>query len=74
VIGEAVNGNNAVEIYRALSPDIVMLDTFSRTATGWIALNKIMENERRRRRRLLTVVGKPDIVLSRRSTPARGAF
>lgn len=72
VIGEAANGNNAIEIYRALTPDIVMLDTAMPDGDGIEALKKIMEINKDAVVVMLTVVGKPDVVLDALNCGARG--
>ena len=72
VIGEAASGNNAVEIYRALLPDIVMLDTAMPDGNGMDALKNIIEINGDAIVVMLTVVGKPDIVLKALEYGARG--
>ena len=72
VIGEAANGNNAVEIFRALTPDLVMLDTAMPGGDGMEALKKIMDINRNAVVVMLTVVGKPDIVLQALESGAKG--
>lgn len=64
IVGEAVNGINAVEIYRALTPEIVMLDIAMPDGDGIEALIKIMELNKDATVIMLTVVGKPDIILT----------
>jgi two-component system chemotaxis response regulator CheY len=71
VIGEAKNGNNAVEIYKALVPDIVMLDISMPDGDGIAALKQIMELDRDAVVVMLTVVGKPEIVLEALNCGAR---
>lgn len=63
VIGEAINGSNAIEIYRALLPDIVMMDVKMPDINGIEALKKIIEINRDAVVIMLTVVGKPEEVL-----------
>jgi two-component system chemotaxis response regulator CheY len=72
VIGEAASGNNAVDIYRALTPDIVMLDTTMPDGNGMDALKDIMEINSAAVVVMLTVVGKPDMVLKALEYGARG--
>lgn len=63
IVGEAVNGLNAVEIYRALVPDIVMLDITTPQGDGIDALKNIIEINPDAIVIMMTVVGKPDKVL-----------
>lgn len=71
VIGEAANGNNAVEIYRALTPDLVMLDIAMPDGDGIEALQRIMEINKDAVVVMLAVVGKPDLVLQALNCGAR---
>ena len=63
IVGEAVNGINAVDIYRALAPDIVMMDIAMPDGDGIEALQEIMVLNKDAVVIMLTVVGKPDIIL-----------
>ena len=71
VIGEAKSGYNAVEIFRALKPDIVMLDAAMPEENGIHALKDIMEIDPDAIVIIITVVGKPDIVLEALTNGAR---
>jgi len=42
IVGEAANGNEAVEIYQALSPDLVTMDITMPQCDGISALKQIM--------------------------------
>lgn len=72
VIGEAINGSNAVEIYKALVPDIVILDMTMPGETGIEALKQIIEINKDAVVIVLTVVGKPETVLDALNHGARG--
>lgn len=63
VIGEASDGYKAVEIFQAVKPDIVMLDAAMPGVDGISALKSIMEIDSSAVVIMLTVVGKPHIVL-----------
>jgi len=71
VIGEAINGSNAVEIYKILLPDIVMMDMTMPAETGIEALKKIIEINANAVVIMLTVVGKPENVLEAVNAGAR---
>ncbi len=71
VIGEALNAGNAVELYRALRPDIVMLDVSMPDISGIEALRQIIEIDPDAVVIMMTVVGKPDIVLESLNNGAR---
>lgn len=63
IIGEAVSGSNAVAIYRALAPDIVMMDLDMPGENGIDTLNEIIGVNEAAVVIVLTVVGKPEKVL-----------
>jgi CheY-like chemotaxis protein len=71
VIGQAAGGYNAVEIFKALKPDIVMLDAAMPGVDGIEALKNIMAIDRAAIVIILTVVGKPQIVLEAMAGGAR---
>lgn len=64
VVAEAKSGLNAVELFKALAPDIVMLDTTMPDGSGLGTLEKIMALNPNALVIMLAVVGKPDIVLN----------
>jgi two-component system, chemotaxis family, chemotaxis protein CheY len=72
VIAEAVNGVNAVEIYRVLLPDIVIMDMTMPDENEFEALKKIIEINKDAIVIMLTVVGKPDQVLEALNNGAKG--
>ncbi len=63
VIGEAINGSNAVAIYKALLPDLVMMDMTMPGGDGIDALSEIIEINQNAIVIMLAVVGKPEKVL-----------
>lgn len=71
VIGEAINGSNAVEIYKALLPDIVLMDVTMPDTNGIDALKKIIEINKDAVVIILTVVGKPEKVLEALNSGAK---
>ncbi len=71
IVGEAVNGINAVDIYRALEPDIVMMDIAMPDGDGIEALKQIIALNKDAIVIMLTVVGKPDIILKALNNGAR---
>lgn len=72
VVAEAINGVNAVEIYKALQPDIVMLDMTIPGEYSIETLKKIIEIKDSAIVIMLTVVGKPEIVLEALNEGAKG--
>lgn len=72
VIAEAINGSNAVEIYRVLMPDIVMLDMTMPGESSLGTLEKIININKNAVVIMLTAVGKPEKVLEALNMGARG--
>jgi two-component system chemotaxis response regulator CheY len=72
IIAEAVNGLNAVELYKALLPDVVMLDMTMPGENGIETLSKIMKINKDAIVIILTVVGRPETVLEALNQGARG--
>ncbi|NLT13901.1 MAG: response regulator [Clostridiales bacterium] len=72
IIAEAINGPNAVEIYKALLPDIVMLDMTMPGESGLETLEKIIRINDGAVVIMLAAVGKPEKVLEALNAGARG--
>lgn len=72
IIAEAINGPNAVEIYKALLPDIVMLDMTMPGESGLETLGKIIRINDGAVVIMLAAVGKPEKVLEALNAGARG--
>lgn len=72
IIAEAINGPNAVEIYKVLLPDIVMLDMTMPGESGLETLVKIIRINDGAVVIMLAAVGKPEKVLEALNEGARG--
>lgn len=72
IIAEAINGPNAVEIYKALLPDIVMLDMTMPGESGLETLERIIRINDGAVVIMLAAVGKPEKVLEALNAGARG--
>lgn len=72
IIAEAVNGPNALEVYKALLPDIVMLDMTMPGEDSLVTLQKIIGINADAVVIMLTAVGKPEKVLEALNAGAKG--
>jgi two-component system chemotaxis response regulator CheY len=72
IVAEAANGANAIEIYKALMPDIVLLDMTMPGENGIDTLQKIITANIDAVVIMLTVVGKPESVLDALNLGASG--
>ncbi len=63
VVGEAVNGVEAIEKYRALRPDVVTLDITMPDMTGQAALKGIREIDPNAKVIMCSAMGQKDMVL-----------
>jgi two-component system chemotaxis response regulator CheY len=72
IVAEAANGPNAVEIYKALLPDIVMLDMTMPGESGLDTLRSIIRINNSAVVIILTAVGKPEKVLEALNAGAKG--
>ena len=63
VIGEAENGQVAVEKYKELKPDLVTMDITMPIMTGLEALKKIIEYDQSAKVVMLTAMGQQNMVL-----------
>lgn len=71
VVGEATGGFNAVDLYKALLPDVVMLDISMPEGNGVDALRRIMQLNAEAVVIMLTVVGKPELIVEALKQGAR---
>lgn len=72
IVAEAANGPNAVEIYKALLPDIVMLDMTMPGESGLDTLRSIIRINNNAVVIILTAIGKPEKVLEALNAGAKG--
>lgn len=72
IVAEAINGPNTVEIYKALLPDIVMLDMSMPGESGLDTLRRIIRINDNAVVIMLAAVGKPEKVLEALNAGARG--
>lgn len=63
IIGEAANGNQAVELYKTLSPDIVTMDITMPECDGLTALKKIVEMDKNAKVIMCTAMGQQAMVM-----------
>ena len=61
VIGEGENGNEAVELYAKLKPDLVTLDVVMPNKTGLAAAEEILARDPRARIIMVSSVGQEEI-------------
>jgi two-component system chemotaxis response regulator CheY len=71
VVGMAVNGLEAVELYKKTSPDIITMDITMPQLNGIEALQKIIEYNKDANVLMLTSLGKPEKVLEALNNGAR---
>jgi two-component system, chemotaxis family, chemotaxis protein CheY len=62
MIGEAVNGLEAVKLYNQLKPDLVLLDVTMPELDGIEALRKIMENDNGAKVIMVTSLGHKEMI------------
>lgn len=62
IVGEAKNGQEAVELYGTLSPDIVTMDITMPVMDGIAALQKIREKDENARVIMITAAGQKEKV------------
>src|SRR5512140_1011861 len=62
VVGEAANGNEAVELYLKLSPDLVLLDITMPDLDGVDTLRKIMERDHKAKVIMVSSIGHKEMV------------
>ena len=63
ICGEAANGNEAVEKYRALRPDLVTMDITMREKDGLEAAREIMTNDPQARIIMVTALGQEKMLM-----------
>ena len=62
VAGEAENGNQAVEMYKNLNPDLVTMDITMREKDGLEAASEILKFDSRARIVMVTALGQEDLL------------
>ena len=72
ICGEAANGQEALELYKELSPDAVTLDINMPVMNGVDALKKILEYDKNARIVMLTSEGQRETVIDAIKMGARG--
>ena len=71
VIGEAVNGDEAITMYRQLNPDLVLLDITMPVMDGTEALDSILEYDANANVVMITALGQREQVLKAVKAGAR---
>lgn len=71
VVGEASNGNEAVELYFKLSPDLLLLDITMPELDGVSTLREIMNRDRNAKVIMVSSIGHKEMVLKAMSLGAR---
>jgi len=72
IVGEASNGREAVELFRTLNPDLVMLDIVMPEMDGLEALKKIMEINPSAKVIMCTGLGQQKLVVQAIESGAKG--
>ncbi|MCE9597241.1 MAG: response regulator [Spirochaetia bacterium] len=62
IVGEAENGNQAVELYKNLKPDLVTMDITMREKDGLDAASEILKSDSRARIIMVTALGQEDLL------------
>lgn len=62
VAGEAENGNQAIELYKSLKPDLVTMDITMREKDGLEAASEILKLDARARIVMVTALGQEDLL------------
>jgi two-component system chemotaxis response regulator CheY len=71
VVGEAANGNEAVDLYFKLSPDLLLLDITMPELDGVDTLRKIMERDGNAKVIMVSSIGHKEMVLRAMSLGAK---
>lgn len=72
VVGEATNGAEAVEQYRALRPDVVTMDLVMPRLNGAAAARKILELDAEARIIMVSGLSQPSVMAEAREAGMRG--
>lgn len=62
IVGEAENGNQAVDLYKNLKPDLVTMDITMREKDGLDAASEILKSDARARIIMVTALGQEDLL------------
>ena len=62
IVGEAENGNQAVDLYKNLKPDLVTMDITMREKDGLDAASEILKSDGRARIIMVTALGQEDLL------------
>lgn len=62
IVGEAENGNQAIELYKNLKPDLVTMDITMREKDGLDAAGEILKSDSRARIIMVTALGQEDLL------------
>ncbi len=62
IVGEAENGNQAIELYKNLKPDLVTMDITMREKDGLDAASEILKSDSRARIIMVTALGQEDLL------------
>jgi len=72
ICGEGSNGQEAIDLYKQLRPDVVTMDINMPVLDGLASLKAILEHDRNARVVMLTSEGQKDIVMTAISAGAKG--
>lgn len=62
IVGQAENGNQAIEMYKSLSPDLVTMDITMREKDGLEAAAEILQIDSRARIVMVTALGQEELL------------
>lgn len=62
ILGEAENGNQAIQLYKDLKPDLVTMDITMREKDGLDAASEILKSDSRARIIMVTALGQEDLL------------
>lgn len=62
IVGEAENGNQAIQLYKDLKPDLVTMDITMREKDGLDAASEILKSDSRARIIMVTALGQEDLL------------
>ena len=71
IVGEAANGREAVEKYRALAPDVVILDITMPEMNGLEAMRRILELDPEARVLICSAIGQQAVIVEAIQAGAR---
>ena len=72
IVGEAKDGNNAVEQYKLLKPDLVTMDITMRGMDGFTAAGEILDFDRKAKIVFLSNLNQADYIEKARQLGAKG--